>query len=474
MNGSGIDIAPYRVVYGSVGDDDTLPLDLADRVHARLREHRLVGAVDRSPRREGDGLTFQIVLDAAGRAVCLDETGVLTPGSRLDDVRTVLGDELRMQVQLVDDEFPEDDVAVADIAGDDVELSPTEAGLDVVDDALWPEPDSLIVLFSRRGPGWAGLVAREVGSVVEAGIHGGWSAFRFRGFPSGLATRASRSELPLVVVSLDEHQHPHAYVEVVTTAPRWWRRDDAPGGHILFPFSYFYADPVFEVDEGANDATRRVLRVLAEPALLAGSDVDGLVIDTALAVDAVALHRAVKPIQGDSAGPLPARIADIVTAIGVPSVLASAALGDDAMPGGRRYEPSGVHALLLDLVHDGVGALRPVDRSPGPLARLDQWTRRRPERMIAIAAAETAVAAALIIAAVRTDTRWRRAAGATGVTLAIDALLNGIVATLRFGRRRVRGRVGMRRRRGSFVAGSPTGERPPSGPSPWQILGSGR
>jgi len=413
----------FQITFASVDSGDgSDPLESTERM---LREERVLAAVRGS---EGSTATVLLPITEDAAVVALDDGGLLRfdlSAARLGALFAAQG--LTLRLGLADDapDAAEDALGQVDAELEQEFGEAFEQLDDAVDDlpgfgmpdagaegAFAPDPVR-VAEFSRRGPWAARLTAQLLDTPVDYLEDSAWSVYRYRTDRAHGAIAGGRSDGPVIEVNVPPQGE--AWVEVSGTHGR---------AAMFWPNAERLTRPVLDFDTISVPESAALYRRMLEEIDGAGDELAEL--DLGSAVDAAAVRRACLPeALGGVVGP-DARVRALVLAFGVPHSLVAAGLEDTAL--GRRFAPQGWPRTVGDVVMGGLVEFASLTDRGRPAVRFARFLRKRPLLGAALSTAELALGVAL--------GRGRsRVTRGLGILLAIDALADLVIWTVRIRRR---------------------------------------
>lgn len=375
-----------------------------------LRALGLLGTVEAGSLAAGEPCLVVLLGTPDERVLTLRE-GKVVPGRDLADLGPELARMLGGTLEIEEHEFsphagPE--LALADGAEDEggccgggccggtAEETDQDAG------QLPGHPD--VVAFRGGSELWP-LLARTAGTPVTALAADGWSVVNLEDTFTDLSEHAwLGSELPLVHLFRVEDDR---FIQVRTDA-----RIDAEE-HLLAPLPAVL--PTFSTAEVSDERAGW----LTSPHLL--PDSAARAVAGARAFAHVDLAELAGVLDQPCDGRWSARVLDL---LGLPTLVADLHEGRVSPAGGTWVEPAGLLRAGWDMARFYEDAPAEEVRRRGPVGRFYGLTRQRPDIAAGVLVAKTALAAGLLAAGRRRDSRALRALGWSGAAeVALDAAL---------------------------------------------------
>lgn len=409
----------FQIAFASIeSGDGSDPTETVQRI---LRDERVLAAI----RGSADGaVTVLLPVTESEDVVALDADDLL----RFDLTARQLGARfaeagLALHLDLADDALEEVDAELdqefgeafehLDDAADAPDDLPGFATSTSGDDDLFAPDPVRVVEFSRRGPWAARLTAQLLQTPVDYLEDGTWSVYRYRTDRAHGAISGGRADGPIIEVNVPPHGE--AWVEVSGLHGRI---------AMFWPNSERLTRPALELEEIAVPESAELYRRMLSEIDGGGDELAELHLGRA--VDADAVLRACRPEALGGVIGEDARLRTLVLAFGVPDSLVAAGLDDTA--GGRRFAPQGWPRTVGDTVMGGLTELASLTHRDHPVVRCARFLRKRPLLGAALSTAELAVGVGL--------GRGRSRIGrGVGVLLAIDALADLVLWTIRIRRR---------------------------------------
>lgn len=424
MSVHSIDVSPLRIEYGELvlGEESTTT---ADEVISWLRQRHIAAAV--KPAERGS-IIFVIAHGPDGAVQAVDDNGALFDAMPVSALREELDAaglgidvSLSCDAEPIDDEddsaydLDQEDLELPEDFGNETVYELTEDGPVEAEDFEWPtEPTMRVWEFSHRGLSWAELDVLLNRHPITVDYSGEWSVFGYEEPEKGRTELPlAREELPLITAYLPQGEPEESdiagWVEVKT------RGRNLFGGYYL-PFE---RAALTTFPEATNDATARLLAVLADDNLSPDSEPNQLLADDTVTVDAVGLHTALAPSDADPRE----RASTLLRAFGVPEALAEVVVSGAHRSDRQVIVPRPILSHLIAIADGGLGGVAPRNRQLSLMESANDAILERPALGLTLSAAEIGLGYLWL----RRSLRGRGAKRALGIAGAAVLLTDGLI-----------------------------------------------